>query len=135
MSDLERLIAMSERLAAALEADIAVLERGKPAEMRAIGPEIQQLSANFLREAQALSPAIAKAAPAAQRARFTQSTKRFREALKLHARILTRVKNASEGMIRAVAAEIERQTVPARTYAPAVARKTATNALLYNNVI
>ncbi len=37
-----------------------------------------------------------------------QATKRFRETLALHARILTRMKNAGEGLIQAVARDVEK---------------------------
>lgn len=133
-ASIERVIAMSERLTAALEADIAALERGQTRDMRTLMPDVQLLSATFIREAQTISAAIAKNAPPDIRARLATVTTRFRETLALHARVLTRMRNATEGMIRAVSEEVERQMAPGRTYAPAtIAAKPA--AMLYNSVI
>ena len=133
---IERLIAMTERLTAALEADIAALERGRAKEMRSIAPDIQQLTALYGREAAAVGPAMAKAALPATRAKLAQATKRFRETLALHARILNRIRNASEGLIRAVALDVEKKRQSARPYArsPAPSPR-STGAMIYNSVI
>lgn len=132
---IERLIVMSDRLAAALEADIAALEKGDTRAMRATAPDVQQLTAIFTREAAGVSSEMANAAPKELRDRLAKSTARFRDALKLHGRIVTRMRNCSEGMIRAVAQEIERQTAPTRTYAPKPPRVKSSSAMLYNAVI
>ena len=71
------------------------------------------------REAQNFDIRIAKAAPPSLRERFLVVTAKFREVLQLHARMLARVKNASEGMIQAIAREVERMNAPTRTYGPA----------------
>lgn len=134
-ANLERLIVMSERLSAALEADIAALEQGNARAMRTIEPDMQQLSAIYVREAAALTPQAAEGAPPAIRARFNQATRRFRDALKMHGRVLTRIRNASEGMIRAIAEEVERQQAPMRTYRPAQPSANKPSAMLYNSVI
>ena len=133
---IERLIALTERLTAALEADIAALERGRAREMRSIAPDIQQLTALYGREAAAVGPAMAKAALPATRAKLAQATKRFRETLALHARILTRVRKASEGLIRAVALDVEKKRSAARPYARAPMPNTlSTGAMIYNSVV
>jgi hypothetical protein len=115
---IERLITLAERLIAALEGDIAALKAGIPSQMVSMDPEIQKLSVLYGREAQSFDIRIAKAAPLALRTRFLTITAKFREVLKLHARMLTRVKNASEGMIQAIAREVERMNAPTRTYGP-----------------
>ena len=56
--------------------------------------------------------------PAPLRQRFVAITTKFREVLQMHARMIARIKNASEGMIRAIAAEVERTHAPTRTYGP-----------------
>jgi hypothetical protein len=133
---IERLIALTERLTAALEADIAALERGRAKEMRSIEPDIQQLTAFYSREAAAVGPAIAKAALPATRAKLAEVTKRFRETLALHARILTRLRNAGEGLIRAVAQDVEKKRQAARPYGRAPTPNTrSTGAMIYNSVI
>jgi hypothetical protein len=133
---MERLVTMAERLIEAVEADIAALKAGKPQNMRTTDPEIQRLSAMYGREAQGLSADAAKTAPAPLRARFAETTKRFREALMLHARMVTRVRNATEGLIKAVADEIDRRAAPTRTYNPrAAGYGKPAQAMVYNNVV
>jgi hypothetical protein len=115
---IERLIAMAERLIVALENDIAALKDGKPQALSIGDPEFQRLTAVYGREAQGFDIRIAQSARAELRARFVAITAKFRAVLQLHARMLTRVKNASEGLIRAIAQEVERVNAPTRTYGP-----------------
>ncbi len=131
---LERLITMAERLIVALESDIAALKDGVPSRMVSQDPEIQKLSAIYGREAQNFDIRIAKSAPAALRTRFLTITAKFRDVLQLHARMLTRVKNASEGMIQAIAREVERMNAPTRTYGPRPTAATA-GAMVFNKVV
>ena len=73
--------------------------------------------------------------PAPLRKRFFDTTSHFREVLNLHARMLTRVRNASEGMIRAIAEEVERQCAVAHLQrTPATAARPA-QAMIFNSVI
>src|ERR1700722_14520826 len=133
---IERLIAMAERLIVALESDIAALKAGTPFRMVSMDPEVQKLSIIYGREAQNFDIRIAKAAPVALRTRFLTITAKFRDVLQLHARMLTRVKNASEGMIQAIAREVERMNAPMRTYGPRpnTARKSS-GAMVFNKVV
>jgi hypothetical protein len=139
MSDepkIERLIAMAERLIVALEKDISALKEGKPSDMVSLDPEIQRLTAIYGREAQNFDIRTAKAAPPALRTRFLTITAKFRDVLQLHLRLLTRVKNASEGMVQAIAREVERMNAPMRTYGPrpGVAPKSS-GAMILNRVV
>jgi hypothetical protein len=115
---IERMIALAERLVAVLESDIAALRSGNPAALASADPEVQTLTVQYGREAQNFDPRIAQAAPPPLRARFMTITAKFREILQLHARLLTRVKHASEGMVKAIAEEVNRMNQPARTYGP-----------------
>jgi hypothetical protein len=133
---IERLISMAERLIVALESDIAALKDGRPESLVTADPEIQKLTALYGREAQGFDPRIAQAAPPSLRQRFVAITARFREVLQLHARMLTRVKNASEGMVRAIAAEVERANAPTRTYGPRPGyAPQSSGAMIFNRVI
>ncbi len=133
---LERLIAMAERLIVALEKDIAALKAGKPTNMVSSDPEIQKLTALYGHEAQNFDIRLAKSAPASLRAKFVAITTKFREVLQLHARMLTRVKHASEGMIQAIAREVERINAPTKTYGPRpTAQSQPSGAMLFNRVI
>jgi hypothetical protein len=133
---IERLISMAERLIAALENDIAALKDGKVQSLVTTDPEIQKLTALYGREAQGFDPRIAQAAPPSLRQRFVAITAKFREVLQLHARMLTRVKNASEGMVKAIAAEVERANAPTRTYGPRPGyAPQSSGAMVFNKVI
>ena len=133
---IERLIMMAERLIVALEADIAALKAGQPAAMKSMDPEIQKLTVIYGKEAQNFDIRIAKSARADLRARFVLVTAKFRDVLQMHARMLTRVKNASEGMIQAIAREVERMNAPIRTYGPRPpARPQPSGAMVYNRVV
>lgn len=132
----DRLIALTERLSEALKADIAALERGRAGEMRTIAPDVQQLTALYGREAVGLDVASARAASPEARAKLTQATKRFHQTLAVHTRLLTRVRNAGEGLIRAVAQDVEKKRSAQRPYArmaPPAPR--STGAMIYNNLV
>lgn len=133
---IELLIAMAEKLIAALEADIAALKAGRPQELRTTDPEFQRLSVLYSREAAGIDAACAKAAPSELRRKFFDSAARFREVLALHARLLTRMRHASEGIVKAVAEEIKRRRAPTCIYAPAASTARAhAVAIVYNRVI
>jgi len=132
----ERLISLAERLIAALESDIAELKNGHTAALRTSDPEIQKLTALYTREAQGFDLRIAQSAPPTLRQRFLAITAKFREVLQLHARMVARVKNASEGIIRAIAEEVERNNAPMRTYNPRPGYKPqSSGAMLFNRVV
>ena len=133
---IERLISLAERLVVVLEADIAALKAGKPTEMKSMEPENQKLSVLYGREAQNFDIRIAKSAPPSLRHRFMAITTKFREVLQLHARMIARVKNASEGMIQAIAREVERINSPTRVYGPSSAYKAPPPAaMMFNKVV
>ena len=133
---IERLISLAERIIAALEADIALLKEGRHEALATVDPEIQKLTVIYGREAQGFDPRIAQNAPPTLRQRFFAVTAKFREVLQLHARMLTRVKNASEGLIRAIATEVERSNAPMRTYGPRPgAAPRSAGAMVFNSVV
>ena len=133
---IERLVKLAERLIEAIEGDIAALKAGHPKELRSTDPDVQRLSAMYAREAHGFAADRIKAAPAPLRQRFADVTAKFREALQLHARLLTRMRNASEGMIKAIADEVDRRAAPTRTYNPrAAAYGKPAQAMVFNNVV
>jgi len=133
---IERLIAMAERLIVALETDIAELRNGRTTMLRTNDPEIQTLSVLYGREAQNFDPRLAQAAPPTLRQRFVAITAKFREVLQLHARMIVRVKHASEDLVRAIAGEVERMNAPVRTYGPRLdAAPKSSGAMVFNKVV
>lgn len=132
------LIVMAERLTQAIEDDIKALKAGEPQQMRTLDPEIQKLSLQYSREIQSFDPRRTASAPADVKKKLVAVTGRFREALGLHARMLTRVKNASEGIVRAVADEVEKKRAAKCTYAPTsrvVRPRPNDSAILFNSVV
>lgn len=133
---IERLIALAERLIAALESDIAALKEGRATALATADPEIQKLTAQYGREAHGFDLRIAQAAPPTLRQRFMTITAKFRDVLQLHTRLLTRVKNASEGMIQAIAREVEKANAPTRTYGPRPGyAPQSSGAMVFNRVV
>lgn len=133
---IERLISLAERIITALESDIAALQEGRPDELKTNDPEIQKLTAIYGREAKGFDPKLAEAAAPTLRQRFFTITAKFREVLQLHARMLTRVKNASEGIVRAIAAEVERANAPMCTYGPRPGYKPpSAGPMVFNRVV
>jgi hypothetical protein len=133
---IELIVKIVERLIAALEADIAALEAGRPRHLKMTEPGIQKLSAAFGSEIRNLNPAGAGKVPAELRKKFRTVTARFRELLRLHMRYVTRVRNASEGIIKAVAEDVEKRRNALRPYAPPRSGyRPAPGAIVYNAVI
>jgi|HubBroStandDraft_6_1064221.scaffolds.fasta_scaffold202364_2 hypothetical protein len=130
----ERTIVLTRRLTEALHADIDALERGRPAEMRSILPETQQLLLQYAREAAGLKTQ-ARHLPSGIRARLTSETARLHEALALHERRLSRVRRATEGMILAIVEDVDRKKRMTRTYASRPSARSAPGAMLYNGVV
>jgi uncharacterized protein (DUF305 family) len=133
---IERLISLAERIIAALEGDIEALKHGRTMALATADPEIQKLTVIYGREAQGFDPRIAQSAPPSLRQRFFAITAKFREVLQLHGRMIARVKNASEGIIRAIATEVERANAPMKTYGPRPGYKPqSSGAMVFNRVV
>lgn len=133
---IDRLLVLTERLTEALLADIAALERHRPREMRSPNTDVQQMTALYTREAGGLSPSVVQTLPRDAREQLTDATARFREVLAQHGRILSRVRNATEGMVRAIAEDLVKRKSAQRPYAPASpAKPGAPGAMIYNNVV
>lgn len=131
-----RVLSLTARLTAALENDIVALKAGKAGEMCLPDPAIQQLSLSYGREAAGLTPNIIKTLPTETRAMLKSATQAFHDALGRHDILLTRVRNASEGMIRAIADEVTRVQNAARPYAAHPNTKLPKpSAMLHNSVI
>jgi hypothetical protein len=128
---IERVITLANRLIGALEGDIVALENGTPQAMKTIDPEIQKLAALYAREAAGLTAPVAKAAPEALRSTLAATTERFRETLKKQSRLLTRMRNASEGMVQAIAEEVEKRRQIVRPYGPSAPARPA-GAMIFN---
>lgn len=134
----ERLIVLAERLNEAIAADIEALRTGNPQAMRSLDPEIQKMLLIYSREVQSVDTARSRSLPAELKKRLIAATGKFREALGLQQRLLTRMRNASEGIVKAVADEVQRQVAPTVTYAPAQANnpyRQKNTPMIFNGVV
>lgn len=133
---LVHLTRMALRLQAALEADIAALEHGRPRDMHLLSADIQKLSVVYSREMRSLSPELAKTVSRDVRRNFVTVTKHVKDLLPLHQRYLTRVRNASEGIIKAVASDVEKKRNAMRPYtSPTSHYRPPASALVYDRVV
>ena len=132
---LERVLAMSERLISAIDGDIEALQKGAPGELKTIEPETQRLAVLYERELTGLSAKDADRAPMELVAQCTSAANRLRERGLRQQRLLKRMRHVSEGMIRAIAKELEDRQAGLRPYRrrPAAGQRTPT-AMIYNNV-
>lgn len=139
MSEQDKLVhltRMAERLRDALETDISALEHGRPKEMQMLSPELQKMSLVYSREMKSLSPDLAKTVSRDVRRNFVTVTRKVKDLLPLHMRYLTRVRNASEGIIQAVAKDVEKKRNEMRPYVSPTSRyKPPASALVYNAVV
>jgi hypothetical protein len=133
---LERLLAISERLAAAIDTDIAALEGGRPREMKSIEPETQKLAALYERELSGFSPKEASTVSAELRTKSEAAAKRLNDCLQHQQRLLKRMKTISEGMVRAVAEELSKRETAGRPYSMnPTATPRISGAMVYNQTI
>jgi hypothetical protein len=133
---IERLISLTDRLAGILGEDVAALESGKARALQSTEASFQQLMHIYVREAQGVNAAVAKSAPPELRDKLAQSARRMNELLARHQRLVARVRNASEGMIQAIAKEVERRQISQRSYARVPnGRRQSPGAMVYNSVV
>jgi len=133
---IDRLILLTDRLSEMLGADIKALEAGSVKSLNSVEHSFQQLMLTYTREATSVNAAVIKAISPELRQKLTQSVKAMNDLLKRHQRLVTRVRNASEGMIQAIAKEVERRQTSQRSYARVpVARPQTSGAMVYNSVI
>lgn len=106
----EQIILLTERLLGLVRRESDALIARRPALLAQTAEEKARLSSLYAREMSAIrkSPALIEGAGAALLARLKSVTGEFRDALAEHDRLLTRLRQVSEGMIRAIAEEVGR---------------------------
>ena len=129
-----RVLALTSRLTEALRADIDALDRGAPALMRTTAPDMQNLVGLYAREVACVRP-IVKSLPATICRELAAATTALHDALAQHERRVSRVRNASEGMIRAIVDDVERKKRLTRTYSLQPSARPTPGAMLYNGVV
>jgi len=133
----EHVLTMSLRIGDAIALDIEALEKGKFAELKTTDPEIDRLCAIYAREVKALkADGGLKGAPANMVKQLRESGARLNGLLARHQRLVTVMRNASEGLVQAVAEEVLkiRETAAPYSGSPKPQRGSG-NAILYNNLV
>jgi len=135
---IEALLGMSRRLCNVLASDIAALERGDFGGLATTDPEIGRLCALYGREVTALKTMGGiKNVPAQIVAELKESGGRLSNLLAHHESLVSCMREASEGLIKAVAEEVEKTRKSGAPYSagPKPQRKTSGGAIIYNKVI
>jgi hypothetical protein len=114
----EQLVALTERLTERLGAELVLFEKRKPHETAQTLPETANLANLYRREAARVKadPSLIAGAPAATMKRLRTATEKFDAVLARHARVLEAARTLTEGLVRAIATEIQRQRAPVSTY-------------------
>jgi hypothetical protein len=135
---LEQLLIVSGRLIQAIEADIAALEKGAFGELKTTDPEIERLCTFYGREVRALkSEGGVKRAPAPLLAALKESGGTLESLLKRHERLVGAMREAAEGLVKAVADGVEQIRTGGAPYAavPRGKRVSSAGAMVYNKVV
>jgi hypothetical protein len=135
---LEQLLTVSRRLTAAIGEDIAALEKGALDELRTTDPEVERLCAFYGREIRALkAEGGVKRAPAPLLAAMRESGAELDRLLKHHEHLVAAMREAAEGLVKAVAEGVEQSRAGAAPYTPAPKTKRASSsgAIVYNTVV
>ncbi len=134
---LEQLLAISKRLGDAIEADIAALERGAFGELTSTDPEVARLCALYGREVTALKASGGiKNMPEQLIATLKQSGGRLNKLLARHESLVACMRQASEGLIQAVAEEVEKSRRRNAPYSGTPKpKRVSSGAIIYNKVV
>lgn len=135
---LEQLLTLSDRLCAAIAADIAALEKGDFANLATTDPEIGRLCAMYGREVMALKGAGGiKDAPPSLIAALKEAGGRLNQLLGQHEALVACLRQASEGLIQTVAEEVDKTRRRGAPYSPVpkAKRETSAGAIVYNKIV
>lgn len=132
----ENLLSLTTRLCGAVEADLAALEQGSYPPLALCDPVIEQMSAVYGREVVAARNAGIKDAPQPLLRLLKDAGAKLKALLKRHERLISAMRSASEGMVKAVAEEVERTRLAAMPYsATPQAKRAAAGAIVYNRMV
>jgi hypothetical protein len=134
---LEDLLTMSTRLGDAIALDIAALEKGEFADLKTTDPEIERLCAIYGHEVKALkADGGIKGAPPELTAKLRESGARLNGLLARHERLVLAMRQASEGLVHAVAQEVKKSRESTAPYQPASkVKRSSGDAIVYNKIV
>ncbi|MDB5441369.1 MAG: flbY [Caulobacteraceae bacterium] len=124
----EAMIALTERLTAAIAEDAKSFEARKPQEVAARMAETGALANQYRHDSMRLrgAPEVMSQAPMEMRLRLIRVTEAFDAVLARHGRALEAAKTVTEGLVRAIAEEVASQRSPSSGYGPAAKAGDAT---------
>jgi hypothetical protein len=135
---LEQLLTVSKRLIEAVSGDIAALERGAFTELKTTDPEIEKLCAFYGREIRSLkAEGGIKGMPKTLIAALKEAGGLLDTLLVRHQRLLAAMREASEGLVQAVAEGVEQARSGSKPYGqqPQPKHATSSGAIVYNKVV
>jgi len=136
---LEQLLTVSKRLIEAVSGDIAALERGAFADLKTTDPEIERLCAFYAREVRSLkAEGGIKGVPKNLIASLKETGGQLDKLLVRHAHLVAAMREASEGLVQAVAEGVERARSGSKPYGQKKPPKKAaisSGAIVYNKVV
>ncbi len=135
---LEQLLTVSRRLIEAISGDISALERGAVHELKTTDPEIEKLCAFYGREVKSLkAEGGIKGVPKPLIAALKETGGKLDKLLVRHEKLVSAMREASEGLVQAVAEGVEQARHGSRPYSPQPIPKRAVSsgAIVYNKVV
>lgn len=114
-----RLIQLTEQLTARLETETAAFQAHRPQDVIAGMAETQELANAYRRESAQLkaAPSVLHAAAAGERQALVRATQTFEAVLAVHGRAVEAARVISEGLVKAIAAEVAAARTPPAGYA------------------
>ena len=119
MSDrLDVILDLTRKLSAMVEQEISLIQNRQPQKLAEHEHERTRLSGLYAREMQALRTDVrARAAEAARIEKLKAETASLKESLDRHQRLVKRMRRVTEGIVRSISEEAERQRAPQTNYA------------------
>lgn len=135
-TSLDDLLAMGQRLATAIESDIAALQAGRFNDLATADPEIERLAARYARAVSALKTSGGlKAASPSLIAKLKELGTRMKPLLARHQHLTAAMRKVSEGLVQAIALEADKIRRHHQPYGQIQKPKAAHAPLLYNKVV
>ncbi len=125
--NVERLIALTERLTEHLAADAQAFEARRPQDAGARIEETARLANLYRHESARVrqDPSLVAAAPREQRTRLVRASEAFDAVLARHGRALYAAKTVTEGIVRAIAEEVVASRTATSSYGPGARTRVA----------
>ncbi len=119
MSRIDTILDITRRLTSLLEREMAMIEARTPARLSELEDERSRLSLLYSREMQAVAANAAdlRVSPPERLAILRDETKGFHTLLDRHQRMVARMRRVTEGIVKTIADEAQRQKNPRAGYA------------------